>query len=171
MSNPRLYLFVGYPGAGKTTIAQYITEQVGCVHIWADQERQAMFKEPTHSWEESQRLYAKLNEKVAQLLADGQSVIFDTNFNFKKDRDHLREIAAKQGAEAVIIWVTTPRELAKKRATEESGGQGTRLFGDMTPETWDRIASHLEPPDKSEPVIKIDGTNVDTNQLDQLLNL
>jgi predicted kinase len=168
---PRLYLFVGYPGAGKTTIAKFIEAQTGAVHIWADKERQKMFSEPAHSWEESQKLYAELNQQADRLLAEGKSVIFDTNFNFKKDRDHLREIASRNAAEAVVIWVVTPAELSKKRATQESEGQHTRLFGDMSSTTWDRIAGHLEAPGEDEKVIKIDGTNVDEQQLPAILHL
>jgi predicted kinase len=171
MSKPALYLFVGYPGAGKTTIAKFIAAKTGAIHIWADLERQKMFSEPSHTWEESQKLYAELNHQADQLLSDGKSVIFDTNFNFKKDRDHMREIAARNAAEAVIIWVVTPADLAKKRATEESSGQHTRLFGDMTISTWDRIAGHLEAPTADENVIKIDGTNIDEQQLPAILHL
>jgi len=167
----RLYLFVGYPGAGKTTIAQFIADKTGSVHIWADLERQQMFGDPTHSWEESQELYSQLNRRVDDLLAHGKSVIFDTNFNFHKDRDHMREIAARHDAEAVIIWVTTPAETARNRATQGSTDQKTRLYGDMPGETWERIASHLEPPTESENVIKIDGTNVDTDLLSRLLKI
>src|SRR4051812_25913295 len=102
----KLYLFVGYPGAGKTTIAQLISERTGAVHIWADLERKKMFGEPEHSREENAKLYEYLNRKTAELLAAGQSVIFDTNFNFRKDRDHLSRIAEDNNSEAQIIWVT-----------------------------------------------------------------
>src|SRR5438093_1278290 len=116
MTNPHLYLFVGYPGAGKTSIAKIIEKETGAVHIWADHQRRKMFGEPKHTPAENAELYDHLNRRTAELLAQGKSVIFDTNFNFKKDRQHLSGIARQNGADVTIIWVVTDKDLAKKRA-------------------------------------------------------
>ena len=76
MAKPKLYLFVGYPGAGKTTVAKIIEEASAAEHIWADHERRKLFMTPTHSHEESKALYEQLNEQTANLLKAGTSVLF-----------------------------------------------------------------------------------------------
>ena len=170
MSKPQLYLLVGYPGSGKTTIAKNIHEKSGAEHLWTDWERNAMFDQPTHSQEESNRLYDYLNRLTAQLLSEGKSVIFDTSFNFRKDRDNLRLIAEDAGAETIVVWVNTPKALSKTRALH---GGNTRNNYDqpMTDEQFERIAHHLEEPIDNEKVIKIDGTNVDKDALIKQLSL
>lgn len=171
MQKPTLYLFVGYPGAGKTTAAHLIKEKTGGVHLWADYERQRMFGVPIYTEEENNKLYAYLNNLTFDLLKSGKCVIFDTNFNFLKDRQHLRDIARAANANAFVIWINTPKELAKKRAVEQSENQRTRIYGNMSEADFDRIATHLEAPDENEDVIKIDGSRLNSQELLERLKL
>ena len=161
MSKPVFYIMLGYPGAGKTTVSKIIHDLTGAVHLWADKFRKERYQNPTYSHKENLELYAYLNELAAELLATGQSVTFDTNFNFYKDREHMREIAKEHNAESLIIWVTTEKELAKERATHEKHLSPTRILGnDMPPEKFDRMAKNLQPPRQNEKYIEIIGENV-----------
>jgi len=160
MHKPTLFLMLGFPGAGKTTVSKLIEEQTGAVHLWADHERRQRFGQPTHSHEENIKLYDELNNITDSLLAAGKSVIFDTNFNFYKDREHLREIAVKHGAQTILIWVRTPKELARERATKDAHLQHTRVLGNMQMEHFERISGNLEPPREGEHVVEFDGTHV-----------
>lgn len=169
MTKPILYLMLGYPGAGKTTTAKVIHELTGATHLWADKIRREMFGSPTYSHQENLQLYERLNQETADLLAAGNSVIFDTNFNFYKDRQRLREIAAQQGADCYLLWVTTPRELAKDRAVDGAHTQETRILGNMPEKTFDRMSNNLQPPQPNESPIKIDGTKVTKEYIAELL--
>ena len=161
MNQPVLYLFVGVPGAGKTTVAKLIEDTTDAVHLWADQERQKMFDEVSHSKEESEALYNVLNQQTDTLLADGKSVIFDTNFNYRKDRDYLRSIAEKHGAKTCIIWLTTPIKVARERALHDTHRDRNGYEHIMKPEQFDLLISRLEPPTDNEDFITIDGSNID----------
>jgi predicted kinase len=170
MPKPRLYLFIGYPGAGKTTVAKTIAEQTGAVHLWADAERHKLFGEPTHSLDESNQLYGHLNDEAERLLAAGQSVVFDTNFNFQADRQKLREIAARHGADTLVIWLTTPAEVARGRAVGEHVMRNGYDVS-MTAEQFDKIVAKLEPPTKDEKIIKISDPKLDKQALAELLQM
>lgn len=170
MKQPTLYLFIGYPGAGKTTVAKIITHATGAVHLWADVERHKLFGQPTHSEAESVQLYDRLNWEAETLLAAGQSVVFDTNFNFYADRQKLREIAGRHGAATKLIWVSLPKRLAKRRAVDHpSIRNGYRV--NMTGEQFESIVAKLEPPREDEKFIKIDGTKLDKQTVTALLSL
>lgn len=156
-----LFLMLGYPGAGKTTAAKIIHELTGAEHLWADHERRERFGTPSYDHEETLKLYAGLNEVVEKSLTEGQSVIFDTNFNFYKDREHLRSIATENNATTVLVWVRTPKEIAKQRAVVDAHKHQTRILGHMPESHFERIAEGLEPPKSDEKSIQLDGTHLD----------
>jgi predicted kinase len=166
-----LFLFVGYPGSGKTTVANWICEATGAFHIWSDRERHNMFRRPTHSAEESQQLYRQLNERTRDMLDNGQSVVFDTNFNFKKDRDHLRDIAGSVDAEVKLIWMTTEEDVARERALHNKHAERNGYSDAMHAKTFDRIVGHLQPPTGREQPVRLDGRQLDKATALQALGL
>jgi len=170
MGKPKLYLFIGYPGAGKTTVSKLIASRTGATHLWADVERHKLFGEATHSQAESLKLYDYLNSQAEKLLSAGRSVVFDTNFNFRSDRQKLRDIAERQGAETVLIWITVPAEVAKARVVDKVDPRNGYQVA-MTEGQFDAIVSKLEPPTEDENFIKIDGTKLDREQVITLLHL
>jgi predicted kinase len=170
MREPTLYLMLGYPGAGKTTTARVIHELTGAEHLWADLVRRDMFGKPKYTHTENIQLYEHMNNMAEDLLAQGKDVIFDTNFNFYKDRQRLREIADNYSGQTIVIWVTTPRSIARKRATD-GGGHHTRVLGDMPVETFERMSSNLQEPRPDETVVEVDGTKVTPGYIANLLHI
>ena len=169
MKSPVLYLMLGYPGSGKTTTSKLIHELTGAVHLWADKIRNERFPHPTHSHAENLELYEYLNELTGELLATGQSVIFDTAFNFYKDREHLRSIAAAHHAEVVLIWVQTPKDIARTRATHEDHAARNTYPHKMPEERFERISTDFESPVKDEKYVALDGTKITPDYVKQIL--
>lgn len=160
MNQPTLYLMMGFPGAGKTTAAKIIAELTNATHLWADHIRRERIKNPTYSHSENQALYKNLNQETAAMLKKGQSVVFDTNFNFYRDREHLRTIASNCNAQCKLIWIQTPKPIAKSRAVDEPHLHKTRVLGAMPEDQFLRLSNQLETPKDNEKVIVLDGTKL-----------
>lgn len=137
--------------------------------MWADHERRKLFATPNYSHAENIELYDKLNKTAAELLQQGKSVIFDTNFNFFRDREKLRTIAQANGAKTVLLWVTTPKDIARGRATDNAHRQATRVLGNMPVSEFDRMSGNLEPPSANEAHIEVDGTKISEDYIKELL--
>lgn len=170
MTQPVLFMMLGYPGAGKTTAAHILQKLTGAVHVWADHERREQFLDPTYSHEENLQLYDLLNDRTNQLLTQGKSVIYDTNFKFAEDRQKLRAMADAAGAQAVVVWLTTDKNLARERATNHRlEGYHTRKLGNMTADDFERLSSNLQEPAPNETVIKLDGRNLSEDKVEKAL--
>lgn len=166
-----LYLMVGYPGSGKTTTSRLISAMTGAEHIWADHERKEMFGTPTHTADESRQLYAVLNKKAEELLAQGRDVVYDTNFNFFKDRERMRQLAAVHNAQTVLVWVQTPKDVAFRRASIDTHHQPTRILGDIPKHEFERMAGNLQPPTEDEHPLILDGRSITAGYVQQKLGL
>lgn len=162
---------LGYPGSGKTTASKIISKLTGATHLWADHERRLKFKNPTYGHQENIRLYDELNHKTKTLLENNTSVIFDTTFNYYKDRQHLRKIAKDCGAKTILIWVKTPEEIAKLRATKDAHKQDSRVLGNLSDETFKRLKENLEAPKKNEDYIELDGTKISEKYIEKMLDI
>lgn len=170
MTSQALYLMLGFPGAGKTTAAREIAKLTGAKHIWADHERRQRFSQPTYTHQENIELYTWLNQKAEEFLKDGNSVVYDTNFNFFSDREKLRMLAEKHNTKTVVVWVITDKPTAQKRAVHDTP-KDTRVLGNMPLEHWQRISDNLEQPRPSERVVKLDGTKITPGYVAEQLDL
>lgn len=165
-----LYLMLGYPGAGKTTAAKIIHELTGAVHISSDALRLKMFPHPTFSQAEHNHLYRVLDERVTEALRGGEDAIYDANLNRYRHRVEKYQICEATGAKPVLLWVHTPKELAKTRAVDHS--RGHLVPKEEAPhDMFERITRLIEDPKVTEPYIVLDGTKITLGYVKQQLGL
>lgn len=172
MQKPTLFLMLGYPGAGKTTVANLLHKITGATHLWEDKVRLEKFPhlaivtEGDSSFPATQNneLHSYLNEQTSKLLAEGKSVIYDTSFNRFIDRERMYHIADQNGARTVLLWVQVDKSIARDRATRNTKQQETRILasalGDMDVQTFERLSNKLESPHADEHPIVIKGLHV-----------
>jgi len=167
---PTLYLMFGYPGAGKTTAAEIISQITGAIHLSSDKVRLELFPNPTFSQLEHDALYQTLDKRTEELLRSGKSVIYDANLNRYQHRKDKYNICRRSGATPKLVWVQASRDVAKKRALHESR-QHLWPRHETPHQLFDRVADVLEEPGPSEPFVVLDGTKITDNYIRSTLQI
>lgn len=160
---------LGYPGAGKTSVAEKIAELTGAVHLNSDWFRLHMYKQPTFSQAEHDSVYGNLDYLCELILGSGKSVIYDANLNRYVHRQEKYKIAKRTGTQAKLIFVKTDIKTAKHRATVEADkNRRHRPYGNMDLSTFERLAVEIELPKSSEPTI-IAQADLDIAKLNRMI--
>ncbi len=133
MSNARLILTCGLPGAGKTTLAAQLAAERNAVRLTTDEWLWALGSTP---WDESTRekIERQLWRLAQEILRLGLSVVLDFGLWARIERDEMRDAARGLGIAIELHFLDVP-----------------------TDELWRRIeARNWEPPWDSYPIRRAD---------------
>jgi len=166
---PKLYMLLGYPGAGKTTTSTFIQEITGAVHLNSDTVRLELFPHPTFTQKEHDALYKELNTRTKKLLKQGKDVIYDANLNRRKHRQEKYDLCQEVGAQPLLLWVRTAKPLAKQRRVADAESHHLVPTHEDPSSMFDRLVGVFEEPTTDEPYIQVDGTKVTRDYIRQLL--
>jgi len=167
---PTLYLMMGYPGAGKTTIAKLIADLTGAVYLSSDELRFEMFENPQFDAREHEALYKELDRRTQQLLEQRKSVVYDANLNRKIHRQEKYTICENTSAKPLLIWVKTPKDVAKDRVLSRRSN-GLIPKNESAASMFERITEIIEEPLSDERPVVIEGIGVDERRIRQILDL
>ncbi len=98
-----LILTHGVSGSGKSTISNWLAEQMMAIRIRSDVERKRLFPTERYSEQASQITYNHLAGMAKHLLRSGFSVIIDATFLAQWQRQLFMQLAKSQQAPMVII--------------------------------------------------------------------
>ena len=145
---PRLVLLCGLPAAGKTTLARQLARELPAVRLCPD-EWIASLGLDLRDEHIRDRLDVRFWHLARDLLQLGQSVILESGFWLRADRDEKRLGARALGAAVELRYLDVPlnelwRRIERRNATSEwADAPITRAELDL----W---ASFFQPPDKVE---------------------
>lgn len=166
-----LYMMLGYPGAGKTTIAAVIQRLTGATHLNSDVIRLELFPQPDFTQAEHDKLYQEINRRTAELLTAGKDVIYDANLNRKMHRQEKYDLCRQIGARPLLIWVQIAKPTAKQRRIDDTASHKLVPRHEDPATMFDRLVDVFEEPDADEPYVVLDGTNPDESTIKAMLAL
>ena len=145
---PRLIVFCGLPGSGKTTIARQLEQEIGAIRLNIDEWVAAL---GVDFWDDTFRhkLERRLYEHGHTLLKLGQSIILEDGSWSRDERDELREVARKLGATMELHYFDVTFDELWRRLDERNaiGAPDTvPITKDILEDCWRRF----ERPDEAE---------------------
>jgi predicted kinase len=156
-SETKLYILCGYPYSGKSYVAEKIVSETGIKLISID----SIFESVGFSWDDNrlpttaewENIFTIAYERIAETLAVGESVLFDSTNHTHVSRNKLKEIADAHNAEYSLIYVKTTVETVWQR-WEENNLNPTR--SKVSSELVQQTIDAFEEPNENENVIVIE---------------
>jgi predicted kinase len=128
---------VGLQGSGKST---WVAEHLADTHVVVSKDH----------WPNARRREARQRRVVAELLAEGRSVVVDNTDAAREDRAPLIAAARAAAVPARAVWLDTPPEVCLARNGARTGRSRVPLVGVYA------TRARLEPPSVEEGFGRVD---------------
>jgi predicted kinase len=147
-TGPRLVLICGLPGAGKTTVAIRLAQESAAVRLSGDEWMSALGID-LHDEAVRDRLEVLFWQLAQELLRLGQSVILESGFWLRSDRDEKRIGAQAMGVVVEFHFLVVPFDERWGRIDRRNslGAEGTVFITREQLASWELF---FEPPDSQE---------------------
>ncbi len=172
---PFLAITHGLSGSGKTTVTQSLLEVVSSFRVRSDVERKRLYElkpearsgagtdEGIYSLAANERTYRRLAEVARGIVRSGFSTIVDAAFLKRRERTIFQELAQELSVPFVILDITAPEHLLRKRVKQRMQHGRDASEADIT--VLENQLSNREPLDDSELTVTI---GVDTEQAENV---
>jgi predicted kinase len=120
------------PGAGKTTRSKRIVATVRAIHLSPD-EWIIGFGISLLDHDFRVKLQDRMLEHAARLLRCGLSVVIEFGSWHREEREHIRQVAAREGAATELHFLNAPIPDLAERVRNRGGPDATALIEVVLP--------------------------------------
>jgi len=155
-----IYMVCGPIGAGKTTIAHRLAEELGAIRFSEDEWLSRLFvpdapsglmdgsAEQIVQWATGR--YVRCREQIwqvcEQLIMQGKQVVLDGGLSTKEQRDELRDMAIMNSYQYQLHYVDADYHIRKNRVIKNSQEKSGTFPITVTPALFDFMEEFFEPP-------------------------
>jgi predicted kinase len=112
---PKIILFCGLPGVGKTTLARSVASRTGAIILSSDKIRKEIIKYPTYTRAEGRLIYDVLMLLTKYLTAAGIDCIIDATFNRERSRKEVESKLRSNNVQLYVIECTCSEDVVLER--------------------------------------------------------
>lgn len=150
---PRLVLTHGYAGSGKSTAAQQLVDEYGCIRLRSDIERKRLYGlapesrsgsglgEGLYSAAAGIATYQRLLSLTREVLESGACAVVDAAFLQRRQRAPFIELAEAMGCPWRILTLQAPEALLAQRVGARAAAGQDASEADQTVLAWQREAA------------------------------
>jgi predicted kinase len=153
MSRPDVILVVGCTGAGKTTHARKLADELGAIRFSIDEWMVPLFGEDMpvpirFDWmmERVNRCEAMIFATARQIVARGGIAVLDLGFTKKQHREKFRTLCAEAGMRVAVHYLDVLRETRWQRVEQRNHVQGETFAMTVDRTMFDFMETMWEPP-------------------------
>ncbi|MFM5916402.1 MAG: AAA family ATPase [Novosphingobium sp.] len=154
---PDVVMIVGCTGAGKTTYARKLADQIGAVRFSIDEWMTALFwtdsPQPLQfEWtmERIARCETQIFACVQQLASRGVPSLLDLGFTRKEHRDRFRALCADAGLSNAVHFIDVPADERWYRVNRRNNERGETYAMQVNRQMFDFMEGMWEPPGEDE---------------------
>jgi predicted kinase len=142
---PCIVAVMGLPGAGKSTVARAIEQELRMRRVCRDAIRAAMFPRCDHSFVEKRAAFRSvLLALEINCALEASSVVDGMTFSRRDDYERVAALAAEHGAEILPLLVACTPAQARERIARDASID--HPAGDRRPALVDEVAARFEAP-------------------------
>lgn len=154
LSKPTLIMLYGFPGAGKTHFSRELSEAISIAHVSGDRLRFELFEKPHYDKQENDVVNHLMEYMAEEFLQAGVSVIYDANAMRLSQRRALRDMARKNHAQPVLIWLQIDPDSALVRLNARDRRKADDKYAvDYDKVSFDGYAGHMQNPHNEDYIV------------------